>query len=81
MAACTRSLRWPTGLYAWANSGVANAVNDTGGVAETHGPNAHAVLAGSDVRAAQAVNRGNVRTLTTAAAEGELPGHKGAFGL
>ena len=69
------------GLYAWSNNGVANAVNDTGGVVETHGLNAHAVLAGSDGRTAQAVNRGNVRTLTTTAAEGELPAFKGSFGL
>ena len=69
------------GLYAWSNSDVANAVNDTGGVTETHGPNAHAIFAGSDVRAAQAVNRGNVRTNTVTAAEGELPGYRGAFGI
>ncbi len=70
------------GLYAWSNNGVANAVNDTGGVVETHGLNAHAVLAGSDGRAAaQAVNRGNVRTNTVTAAEGELPGYRGAFGI
>ena len=76
-----RSRSWSIGLYAWSGGGIAHAVNDTGGVVETHGLNTHAVFAGSDVRAAQAVNRGNVRTLTTTAAEGELPGHKGAFGI
>lgn len=69
------------GLYAWSQNGPAYALNDTGGVVETHGLNTHAIFAGSDVRAAQAVNRGNVRTLTTTAAEGELPGAKGAFGI
>lgn len=77
----TRSLRWPTGLYAWSNNGVANIVNDVGGVVETHGRNAHAVYAGSDIRTAQAINRGNVRTNTVTAAEGPLPGYRGAFGL
>ncbi len=70
------------GLYAWSRYGAAaHALNDVGGVAETHGPNAHAVYAASSTGSARAVNKGNVRTHTTDAAEGELPGDRGAHGL
>lgn len=69
------------GLYTWSQNGPAYALNDVGGVVETHGPNAYAVYAGSSAGSVRAINRGNVRTHTTTATEGELPGHRGAFGI
>ena len=75
------SQSWSRGLYAWSQYGPAYALNDVGGVVETHGLNAYAVFAGSSTGSARAVNKGNVRTHTTAAAEGEFPGDRGAHGL
>ena len=81
VTSATNNQAWSRGLDAWSSNGAANAVNDVGGIVETHGLNAHAVFAGSNTRTAQAVNKGNVRTHATSAAQGEFPGDRGAFGV